>query len=136
MADFRRLTIPDTVTGSSKGLGRALVEAVVAAGERAVATLRKPEEIADLAQKYPASQLLVQPLDVTDEDQIVAAFEATRKHFGRLDVVVNNAGYGLSGEFEAIPKDRARKQIEVLFWGPVNITREVRHKCYDAIGDC
>lgn len=91
-----------------------------------MATLRKPEALADLAQRYSSSQLLIVPLDVTNEEQIMEAFEATRKHFGRLDVVVNNAGYGLQGEFEAIPIDRARAQIEVLFWGPVNITREVR----------
>lgn len=108
-------------------MGKALVETVLAAGERAVATLRKPEALADLAQKYPSSQLLVLPLDVTNEAQITEAFEATKKHFGRLDVVVNNAGYGLSGEFEAIPEDRARLQIEVLFWGPVHITKQVWH---------
>ena len=107
-------------------MGRALVEAILAAGECVVATLHKPEQLADLSQKYPTSQLLVLPLDVTNEKQITAAFEATRRQFGRLDVVVNNTGYGLPGVFEAIPKDSARKQMDVLFWGPVNITREVR----------
>lgn len=113
------------VTGSSQGLGKALLESVLSSGERAVATLRKPEALADLARKWPSSQLLIQPLDVTNEMQIAEAFEATRKHFGRLDVVVNNAGYGLQGEFEVIPEDSARRQVEVLFWGPVHITREV-----------
>ena len=120
-----RLIDGSPVTGSSQGLGRALVEAVLAAGERAVATLRKPEQLADLAQKYPSSQLLVQRLDVTSLEQIIEAFEATRKHFGRLDVVVNNAGYGLQGEIEAIPEEKARQLFEVLFWGPVRITKEV-----------
>ncbi|GBE81793.1 hypothetical protein BKA93DRAFT_738065 [Sparassis latifolia] len=112
------------ITGSSQGLGRALLEEVLASGERAVATLRKPTVLAPLVEKYASSQLLVVPLDVTDEAQIVAAFEATKKHFGRLDVVVNNAGYGLEGEIEDTPEAEARKQIEVLFWGPVRITKE------------
>ncbi|EMD34262.1 hypothetical protein CERSUDRAFT_117138 [Gelatoporia subvermispora B] len=112
------------ITGSSQGLGKALLEEVLERGERAVATARKPEVLAPLAEKYPTSQRLLQPLDVTNEAQIIEAFEATEKHFGRLDVVVNNAGYGLKGEIEAIPEDQARKQIEVLFWGPVHITKE------------
>lgn len=91
-----------------------------------MATARRPEVLADLTEKYASPQLILQPLDVTNEAQIAEAFDATRKHFGRVDVVVNNAGYGLQGEFEAIPEDRARHQIEVLFWGPVHITRSVR----------
>ncbi|CCM04858.1 uncharacterized protein FIBRA_07051 [Fibroporia radiculosa] len=112
------------ITGSSQGLGKALLEEVLARGERAVATLRKPAVLASLAQKYNASQLLVVPLDVTDEAQIAHAFAETKKHFGRLDVVVNNAGYGLTAEIEAAPEDEARKQIEVLFWGPVHVMKQ------------
>jgi NAD(P)-dependent dehydrogenase (short-subunit alcohol dehydrogenase family) len=113
------------VTGSSAGLGKALVEAVLAANERVVATLRNPSALSGLQPKYPASQLLILPLDVSSSSQITDAFQATRKHFGRLDVVVNNAGYGLFGEIEATSDEEARKQIEVLFWGPVNITKQV-----------
>ncbi|KAI0695584.1 hypothetical protein C8T65DRAFT_584158 [Cerioporus squamosus] len=112
------------VTGSSSGLGLALVKELLATGERVVATLRKPAAITSLSEKYPSSQLLVQQLDVTDEAQVKAVFEATRTHFGRLDVVVNNAGYGMQGEFETFPEDAARAIIEVLFWGPVRICRE------------
>ncbi|KAF9813651.1 hypothetical protein IEO21_05483 [Rhodonia placenta] len=112
------------ITGSSQGLGRALLEEVLASGERAVATLRTPAVLAPLAQKYPAAQLLVVPLDVADTAQISAAFGAARAHFGRLDVVVNNAGYGLEGEIEAVPEEDARRQMEVLFWGPVHVTKE------------
>ncbi|KAH9919876.1 hypothetical protein B0H21DRAFT_712945 [Amylocystis lapponica] len=118
------LTWGAPVTGSSQGLGRALLEEILASNERVVATLRKPEALAALSEKFPASQLLVLPLDVTVQSQIVEAFEATWKHFGRLDVVVNNAGYAVEGEIESIPDEDARQQMEVLFWGPVNVTKE------------
>ncbi|PCH38204.1 NAD(P)-binding protein [Wolfiporia cocos MD-104 SS10] len=112
------------ITGTSQGLGRALLEEILKSNERAVATLRKPEALASLADKYPPSQLLILPLDVTKQEQIVEAFAATERHFGRLDVVVNNAGYGLEGEIEATSEEDARKQFEVLFWGPVHIMKE------------
>jgi NAD(P)-dependent dehydrogenase (short-subunit alcohol dehydrogenase family) len=102
------------------------VEAVLASGERVLATLRKPEVLAYLKDKYTPEQLLIQQLDVVNDEQIEAAFAAAKEHFGRLDVVVNNAGYGLFGEAEGIPPDEARKQVEVLFWGPVNISLKVR----------
>ena len=114
------------VTGTSSGLGKSFVEAVLASGERVVATLRKPEVLAYLKDKYTPEQLLIQQLDVANDEQIEAAFAATKKHFGRLDVVVNNAGYGLFGEAEGLPLDEARKQVEVLFWGPVKISLKVR----------
>jgi NAD(P)-dependent dehydrogenase (short-subunit alcohol dehydrogenase family) len=68
----------------------------------------------------------VQRLDVTKVAEIKAVFDAARIHFGRLDVVVNNAGYGILAEIEATPDEDARYNFEVQFWGPVNITREVR----------
>lgn len=113
------------VTGTSSGLGKSFVEAVLASGERVVATLRKPEVLAYLKDKYTPEQLLIQQLDVVNDKQIEAAFSATKEHFGRLDVVVNNAGYGLFGEAEALPLDEAREQVEVLFWGPVKISLKV-----------
>ncbi|KAJ6579589.1 hypothetical protein DFH09DRAFT_1360814 [Mycena vulgaris] len=112
------------VTGASSGLGFGLVKAILAAGERVVATLRKPELFKDLQAQHPHDQLLVQRLDVTDVAGISAVFDAARTHFGRLDVVVNNAGYGILAEIEATPDEAARHNFEVQFWGPVNITRE------------
>lgn len=114
-----------TVAGSSQGLGKALVEVLLAADERVVATLRKPEALGSLSKKHPASQVLVLPLDVTNEAQISEAFEMTRERFGRLDVVVNNAGYCVEGEIEAVPEEVARKEMDVLFWGLVHITKQV-----------
>lgn len=87
--------------------------------------MRNPEDLAVLKSQYTSEQLLVVPLDVSNESQISQAFAATKEHFGRLDVCVNNAGYGLYGEIEGLPEEEARKQIEVLFWGPVRISKEV-----------
>ncbi|TFK83788.1 NAD(P)-binding protein [Polyporus arcularius HHB13444] len=112
------------VTGCSSGLGLALIQEVLASGERVVATLRKPADIASLSDKYPSTQLLVEQLDVTDAARTKAVFEATRAHFGRLDVVVNNAGYGMQGEFETFPEEAAKAMMDVLFWGPARICRE------------
>lgn len=81
--------------------------------------------LAYLKDKYTPEQLLLQQLDVVNDEQIEAAFAATKEHFGRLDVVVNNAGYGLFGEAEGLPLDEAREQVEVLFWGPVKISLKV-----------
>ena len=113
------------VTGTSSGLGKSFVEAVLASGERVVATLRKPEVLAYLKDKYTPEQLLIQQLDVVNDEQIEAAFAATKEHFGRLDVVVNNAGYGLFDEAEGLPLGEAREQVEVLFWGPVKVSLKV-----------
>jgi NAD(P)-dependent dehydrogenase (short-subunit alcohol dehydrogenase family) len=106
-------------------LGKSFVEAVLASGERVVATLRKPDVLAYLRGKYTPEQLLIQELDVVNDEQIEAAFAATMDRFGRLDVVVNNAGHCLFGEAEGLPLDEARKQVEVLFWGPVKISLKV-----------
>ena len=116
---------PFSVTGTSSGLGKSFVEAVLVSGERVVATLRKPEVLANLKERYSPEQLLIQQLDVMNDEQIEAAFAATKDHFGRLDIVVNNAGYGLFGEAEGLPLNEARELVEVLFWGPVKISLKV-----------
>ncbi|KAI0933376.1 hypothetical protein AcV5_005535 [Taiwanofungus camphoratus] len=105
------------ITGTSQGLGKALFEEVLVSGERAVVTLRRPKVLVSLSDKYTSSPLLVIFFDVTDQAQISAVFEMTKRHFGRLDVVVNNTDYGLEGEIKAIPEEEARRQLEVGFWG-------------------
>lgn len=87
------LIICAQVTGSSGGLGKALVEAVLESGEYVVATARRVSVLDDLKARYPPSQLLVVELDVSVNEQIDRAFKAMIDHFGRVDVVVNNAGY-------------------------------------------
>lgn len=93
--------------------------------ERVVATLRKPEALVSLSTKYPENQLLVKKLDVTDFAEVEAVMNSAVEHFGHIDVIVNNAGYGLLGEIEALPESEARKQFEVQYWGPVEIMKRV-----------
>lgn len=113
------------ITGCSSGLGRALAEYTLAAGDKVVATLRNVSALASLQNTYPETDLLVLPLDVSQPAQIESAFARAVKQFGRIDVVVNNAGYGLFCEIEGTPDEEARKVFEVQFWGPMNITKEV-----------
>ncbi|KIJ47160.1 hypothetical protein M422DRAFT_28847 [Sphaerobolus stellatus SS14] len=112
------------VTGTSSGLGRAVTEYVLAKGDIVVATLRKPEAIADLSAKYDSSKLLVLRLDVKNFGEIKSVFAKVKETFGRLDVVYNNAGYAIVLEAEATPEDLARDMFEVNFWGLVNISKE------------
>jgi NAD(P)-dependent dehydrogenase (short-subunit alcohol dehydrogenase family) len=104
------------VTGSSVGLGRAIVEAALAAGHNVVATARKVEALGDLARRYPA-QLLATSLDVASADDWVFAVGAALERFGRIDVMVNNAGFGGLGSVEDIPMDLVRDQFETNFMG-------------------
>lgn len=112
------------ITGSSRGLGRSLTEAVLAKGDHVAATARRPEQLADLTAKYP-DQLLAIKLDVTDEDEINAAVKKTVDHFGKLDVVVNNAGFGIIGAAEAFTKEQVTSQLETNLYGPIYVTRAV-----------
>lgn len=79
--------------------------------------------------QYSSDRLLVLPLDVTYPDQVAAAFAAATRAFGRIDVVLNNAGFGQSGEFEATADPQARAVLETNFWGAVSVTREAI-KCF------
>jgi len=93
------------VTGSSRGLGRALAEEILAQGDRLVATARKPEDLAPLAEKYGDAVCAVS-VDVREPKQVEAAVELAVKAFGRLDVLVNNAGYGFIGAFEEMTEEQ------------------------------
>jgi NAD(P)-dependent dehydrogenase (short-subunit alcohol dehydrogenase family) len=112
------------ITGSSRGLGRALAGAVLAAGHRVVATARKPAELADLAQQHGARVKAV-ALDVTQPEQAVRAVDEAVGAFGRIDVLVNNAGYANVDSAENIALDDFRAQVETNFYGVVYVTRAV-----------
>jgi NAD(P)-dependent dehydrogenase (short-subunit alcohol dehydrogenase family) len=110
------------ITGSSRGLGRALAEAVLAAGHNVVATARDPRAVQDLVDSYPDTARAV-ALDVTDRDAAAGAVRATLDAFGRLDVLVNNAGYANVNAIEDFAEDDFRAQIETNLWGVINVTR-------------
>jgi NAD(P)-dependent dehydrogenase (short-subunit alcohol dehydrogenase family) len=110
------------ITGASSGLGRALAEAALERGERVVATARDPKQVADLEDRYP-THAVAERLDVTDPDQARAAVEAAVRAFDRLDVVVNNAGYGLFGALEELTDEQLRGEFETNVFGALNVTR-------------
>lgn len=110
------------VTGSSRGLGRAIVEAALGRGDRVVATARHPEALADLAGRYPGT-LRTLAHDVKDRAQADAAVALARDAFGGLDVLVNNAGYANLESVEDATEESFRDQVETVFFGTVHTTR-------------
>jgi len=111
------------ITGASSGFGRNVTEFVLGRGDIVVATLRKPEVLHELSQRYSKERLLVLKVDVTNQADIDRAFAKTEETFGRLDVVFNNAGYSIFGEAEFTPEDAARAMFDVNFWGAVNVSK-------------
>jgi NAD(P)-dependent dehydrogenase (short-subunit alcohol dehydrogenase family) len=110
------------LTGSSRGLGRAIAEAVLDAGHQLVATARNPESLDDLVAAHP-DQVLPLALDVTDSAAAEAAVAAGRERFGRLDVVINNAGYADLAAIEDVDPAAFRAQIDTNLLGVVNVTK-------------
>jgi NAD(P)-dependent dehydrogenase (short-subunit alcohol dehydrogenase family) len=110
------------VTGSSRGLGLEIAKAVLAGGDRLVATARNPKQLQTLVDRY-GDRVRAVELDVTESVQARAAVEVARSAFGRLDVVVNNAGYANVNSIEDVAEDDFRAQIETNFFGVVNVTR-------------
>jgi NAD(P)-dependent dehydrogenase (short-subunit alcohol dehydrogenase family) len=112
------------ITGASRGLGRAFTEAVLKAGDRAVATARNPEQLVELQRRY-GENIRTVPLDVTNEAQAKAAVEAAIASFGCLDVLVNNAGYGYVCHVEDTSLADFRAQIETNLFGVIIMTKAV-----------
>jgi len=110
------------ITGAARGFGRSLTEAVLEAGESVVATARRPEQLDDLVGRY-GTRIRAVALDVTDSAAAVRAVKDATSGFGRLDVVVNNAGYANSAPIEETAEDDFRAQIETNLFGVVNVTR-------------
>ncbi|QWV93728.1 SDR family NAD(P)-dependent oxidoreductase [Geomonas oryzisoli] len=112
------------VTGSSRGLGRKVVETALKAGYTVVATARKPEQLNDLAAEY-GERLLPLALDVTDAEAVQATVTQAHKTFGRIDVVVNNAGYANTASVEDITLDDFTQQVQTNFFGVVYVSKAV-----------
>lgn len=112
------------ITGCSTGLGRALAEAVLKHGHRAVVTARNPAQIQDIVARYPQTSLAVQ-LDVANYSQIRLAISAAEKAFGRIDVLVNNAGYGYLAAVEEGEEQKFRDMFETNFFGLAALIRRV-----------
>jgi NAD(P)-dependent dehydrogenase (short-subunit alcohol dehydrogenase family) len=110
------------ITGSSRGFGRALVRAALDAGDRVVATARQPGQLAEIAERY-GDRVLPLALDVTDADAARAAVTAGASSFGRVDVVVNNAGYANVAPIETGSEADFRAQFETNFWGVYNVSK-------------
>ncbi|MEK1896194.1 MAG: oxidoreductase [Rhizobium sp.] len=110
------------ITGSSRGLGRALAEGVLAAGHKLVATARNPSQLEDLKQRFGDS-VLTATLDVADERSAASAVKSAVDRFGRLDVLVNNAGYGDVGSIEDTSLADFRAQIETNLFGTIIVTK-------------
>jgi len=112
------------ITGSSKGLGKSLTEEILRNGDNVVATARNPEQLNELAKNYP-DQILILALDVSNAAQITLAVQTAITHFGRIDVLVNNAGFGITGAAEAFTEDQVKSQLDVNLYAPIAITRAI-----------
>ena len=110
------------ITGSSKGFGRIWAEAALERGDKVAATARDASTLEPLAEKY-RDDVLTLALDVQDTEADFAAVQAAKERFGRLDVVVNNAGYGLFGAVEEVTPAQARDQIETNLFGALWVTQ-------------
>jgi NAD(P)-dependent dehydrogenase (short-subunit alcohol dehydrogenase family) len=108
------------ITGTSRGFGRVWADAALKRGDKVAATARKLESIADLKEKYGANVLTLE-LDVTRPEQVKAAVEHAHAHFGRLDIVLNNAGYSLVGTIEEASADDVRALYETNILGPLAV---------------
>jgi NAD(P)-dependent dehydrogenase (short-subunit alcohol dehydrogenase family) len=111
------------ITGASKGLGFEITKAALASGDQVIATVRHQPEALAATLHHP--NLLVAPMDVTDEMQVQRAVRQGVAHFGRLDVVVNNAGYGLVAALEEATDAEVRQQYDTNVFGVLNVVRAV-----------
>lgn len=112
------------ITGSSRGLGRNITEAALANGDKVAATARNPKYLNDLLKKYPGKLYPIE-LDVTNYHQVYDAVADAVAYFGKIDVLVNNAGFGIIGAAEAFTDAQVRSQLETNLYAPIEVTRAV-----------
>ena len=110
------------ITGASRGFGRVWADAALKRGEKVAATARKLASIADLKEKYGENVLTLE-LDVTNAEQVKSVVEQAHAHFGRLDIVLNNAGYSLVGMIEEAGADDVRALYETNIFGPLAVIK-------------
>jgi NAD(P)-dependent dehydrogenase (short-subunit alcohol dehydrogenase family) len=110
------------ITGASRGFGRSFTEAALAAGDKVAATARDTSSLDELVAEH-GDALLPLKLDVTDRAAVFATVREAHEQLGRLDVVVNNAGYGVSGAIEELSEEQARRQIEVNLFGALWVSQ-------------
>ncbi|WP_292973780.1 oxidoreductase [Mucilaginibacter sp.] len=112
------------ITGASKGFGLSLVRQLLIAGEHVVATSRNLTELIAAAGN-PGENFLPLQVDLTNEDSVAAAVTAAHKQFGSVDVVINNAGYGIGGSIEELTDRETRDSFDVNVFGTINVIRKV-----------
>jgi NADP-dependent 3-hydroxy acid dehydrogenase YdfG len=112
------------VTGCSTGFGRAIAKAILIAGDKLIATARNPDAIEDFVTEYPEQAIAI-ALDVTNVDSITAAVQTGVDQFGSIDVLVNNAGFGMVGAVEELSDGEIRRQFDTNVFGLLNVTRAV-----------
>lgn len=112
------------ITGTSSGFGRVWTEAALKRGDKVVATARNPKALDELAATY-GDAILVLPLDVTDRDAVFDTVDKARRHFGRLDVVVSNAGYGYMGAIEELEVEQTKASFDTNVFGTLWVVQAV-----------
>ncbi|KAI9172828.1 Oxidoreductase BOA17 [Paramyrothecium foliicola] len=113
------------ITGTSRGLGRSLVEAVLQSGDNVIATARNPESLDPLVEKYGSERIHTSALDVTNSHQVFRVVEESQRIFGRIDVVVNNAGYAATASLEDMSIDSFKRQVDANLFGTVWVTKAI-----------
>ncbi|CAH0045537.1 unnamed protein product [Clonostachys solani] len=113
------------VTAASRGLGREIVEAALAAGDNVIATARDPASLEHFTKKYGSDRVHAFALDVTDSDQVFSVVKDAHKVFGRIDIVVNNAGFAQTSSLEDMDVESFKRQVDTNFFGTVWVTKAV-----------
>jgi NADP-dependent 3-hydroxy acid dehydrogenase YdfG len=110
------------ITGASRGFGRIWTEAALKRGDRVAATARSPETLEQLVKAY-GNAVLAMPLDVTDRDAVFEAVDRAHRHFGRLDVILSNAGYGYMGAIEELETAQAKANFDTNVFGTLSVVQ-------------